>query len=205
VTLLAAVGCSSRRVLYGRLHVKAFDWTQPNDGAEGPANGYREAKLVTNRVVTSDDVPSILHATSGGNIHSFTALSHCAVLDVLAPPYAPCEGGMLTAIPHLLHFWLWNWLASQAAALQPGCAFGVRLWAALIHILHAYYILHIACMGLCVVWVQVGTAHITGSAQTVLRGATSPCWRCVVGWERVRAFASNEQVAWPLRACVCVL
>ena len=46
------------------------------------------AERVIDRVITAPHEPSILYPSSGGNIHSFTPLTPCAILDVLSPPYS---------------------------------------------------------------------------------------------------------------------
>ncbi|MBA0639320.1 hypothetical protein Goklo_022363, partial [Gossypium klotzschianum] len=44
-------------------------------------------RLVMDKVFTAPCRTSVLYPKSGGNLHCFTAVSPCAVLDVLAPPY----------------------------------------------------------------------------------------------------------------------
>ena len=71
------------RVLYGDLHVRSFDWVD------------RDAKLaasVCDGVIRGHDDPIALMPASGGNLHQFTALTDCAVLDILSPPYSTEEG-----------------------------------------------------------------------------------------------------------------
>lgn len=46
------------------------------------------AGRVVDEVFKAPHEPSILFPRSGGNIHSFTALTPCAILDVLSPPYS---------------------------------------------------------------------------------------------------------------------
>ena len=68
----------------------------------GLPHEFKKAKLSVDTIVDSeleenivDGVcmnPATLHPTYGGNIHEFRALSHCVVLDVLSPPYAPGKG-----------------------------------------------------------------------------------------------------------------
>lgn len=52
----------------------------------------RLAKLKTNAVFTAPCETSILYPADGGNMHCFTAMTSCAVLDVLGPPYSDNEG-----------------------------------------------------------------------------------------------------------------
>jgi hypothetical protein len=52
----------------------------------------RPARLVTDQILSAPADTSVLFPNSGGNIHAFTAVSPCAILDVLTPPYAPKNG-----------------------------------------------------------------------------------------------------------------
>ena len=51
-------------------------------------------------VVEAGSKPAIIFPTAGGNIHQFSAVTDCAVLDILAPPYSP-QGGQQTTCAHL--------------------------------------------------------------------------------------------------------
>lgn len=46
------------------------------------------AATVVDGIFKAPCEPSVLYPRSGGNIHSFTALTPCAILDVLSPPYS---------------------------------------------------------------------------------------------------------------------
>ncbi|KAE9619821.1 hypothetical protein Lal_00040368 [Lupinus albus] len=48
----------------------------------------RLAKLKANNVYTAPCETSVLYPNKGGNIHEFTAITPCAVLDVIGPPYS---------------------------------------------------------------------------------------------------------------------
>lgn len=52
----------------------------------------RLAKLKANKVFTAPCDTSVLYPTTGGNIHEFTAITPCAVLDVIGPPYSKEDG-----------------------------------------------------------------------------------------------------------------
>ncbi|EEE69887.1 hypothetical protein OsJ_29708 [Oryza sativa Japonica Group] len=75
------------KLLYGSMRVKSYDWANAP-----PCSGPRKSGLA--RVVAVDEMreapckASVLFPRSGGNIHSLTAVTPCALLDVLAPPYA---------------------------------------------------------------------------------------------------------------------
>lgn len=90
------------RLLYGNMHVRAYDWVDPYDEKlnRNPTIA-RQARLVVDHVLGPEQngteparasATEVLYPTSGGNIHAFTALTPCAVLDVLAPPYSPSTG-----------------------------------------------------------------------------------------------------------------
>ncbi|KAK9119393.1 hypothetical protein Scep_017486 [Stephania cephalantha] len=74
------------KILFGSMHIKSYDW----ETAQPP--GIRLAKINTDTVFTAPCKTSILYPSSGGNMHCFTAMTSCAVLDVLGPPYSDPEG-----------------------------------------------------------------------------------------------------------------
>ncbi|KAF9604208.1 hypothetical protein IFM89_004914 [Coptis chinensis] len=54
--------------------------------------GVQLAKVKVDSVLTAPCSTSILYPADGGNMHCFTAVTSCAVLDVLGPPYSDPEG-----------------------------------------------------------------------------------------------------------------
>lgn len=54
------------------------------------------AKLQTDAVLMAPCQTRILYPRIGGNLHCFTAVTPCAVLDVLAPPYNEAAGRSCT-------------------------------------------------------------------------------------------------------------
>ncbi|KAF6159955.1 hypothetical protein GIB67_033039 [Kingdonia uniflora] len=88
------------KLLFGSMHIKSYDWVadQPcatNDNLNPSyfqPPGVHLAKVKNDSVFTAPCKTSILYPNTGGNMHCFTALTACAVLDVLGPPYSDPEG-----------------------------------------------------------------------------------------------------------------
>eukprot|EP01018_Ginkgo_biloba_P011158 Gb_25023 [translate_table: standard] len=81
------------KLLFGSMHIKAYDWVDPmNAEQNADPSRLRLAKLKVDNVFTAPCETSVLYPTSGGNIHSFRAVTCCAVLDVLGPPYSDTAG-----------------------------------------------------------------------------------------------------------------
>ncbi|GAA0156987.1 hypothetical protein LIER_38385 [Lithospermum erythrorhizon] len=81
------------KLLLGSMHIKAYDWVDI-DNSNNPEkyDKPRLASLKANEVFTAPCNTSVLYPTSGGNIHEFRAVTPCAVLDVLGPPYSKDDG-----------------------------------------------------------------------------------------------------------------
>ncbi|KAL5987522.1 hypothetical protein ACLOJK_035270 [Asimina triloba] len=83
------------KLLYGSMHVKALDWVEPACVQSSGKPEYfpvRLAKQQVDTVLTAPCETTVLYPRSGGNLHCFTAITPCAVLDVLAPPYSEAAG-----------------------------------------------------------------------------------------------------------------
>ncbi|KAJ4965570.1 hypothetical protein NE237_017419 [Protea cynaroides] len=73
------------KLLYGSVYVKSYDWVKEEK------SNYRTVGLaakVVDGIIKAPSEATVLFPRSGGNIHSFTALTPCAILDVLSPPYS---------------------------------------------------------------------------------------------------------------------
>ncbi|PON70034.1 Cysteine oxygenase/2-aminoethanethiol dioxygenase [Trema orientale] len=75
------------KLLYGSLYAKAYDWVKIVDNSS-TSKTIGLAGLVREEIMSAPCETSVLFPTNGGNIHSFTALTPCAILDVLTPPYS---------------------------------------------------------------------------------------------------------------------
>ncbi|KAH9626764.1 hypothetical protein KSS87_022078 [Heliosperma pusillum] len=83
------------KLLLGTMHIKAYDWADSGDvhpeHHESPSS-LRLARSKADSVFTAPCNTSVLYPTSGGNIHAFTAITPCVVLDVIGPPYSKTDG-----------------------------------------------------------------------------------------------------------------
>ncbi|CAL0299005.1 unnamed protein product [Lupinus luteus] len=95
------------KLLFGTVHIKSYDWVvdlpansstnvkpskSENSNDAGLAPDTRLAKVKVDADFTAPCNPSILYPADGGNMHCFTAVTACAVLDVLGPPYSDPDG-----------------------------------------------------------------------------------------------------------------
>ncbi|KAJ8763212.1 hypothetical protein K2173_025597 [Erythroxylum novogranatense] len=81
------------KLLVGTMHIKSYDWVDPLTGNEPiEPSKLRLAKLIANEEFTAPCSSSVLYPTMGGNIHQCRAITPCAFLDVLGPPYSKEDG-----------------------------------------------------------------------------------------------------------------
>lgn len=70
------------------MHVSSYDWLHPAGGGSEAERLPRDARAVLDCTLSASDAPAVLFPRAGGNIHEFTALTDCAVLDLMSPPYS---------------------------------------------------------------------------------------------------------------------
>ncbi|OMO70395.1 hypothetical protein COLO4_28624 [Corchorus olitorius] len=81
------------KLLLGNMHIKSYDWVDPVNSKESmPPSQLRLARLKADSIFMAPCDTSVLYPTTGGNIHQFTAITPCAVLDVIGPPYSKDDG-----------------------------------------------------------------------------------------------------------------
>ncbi|KAG2625344.1 plant cysteine oxidase 2-like [Panicum virgatum] len=84
------------KILFGSMHLKSYDWAksppESHDTAIEHSDGARLAKVNTDSVFDASSETVVLYPENGGNLHCFTALTPCAVLDVMGPPYNRADG-----------------------------------------------------------------------------------------------------------------
>ncbi|KAL6643729.1 hypothetical protein ACP70R_018495 [Stipagrostis hirtigluma subsp. patula] len=82
------------KLLLGSMHAKSYDWVDPDPDpsvsscSSSPNDQLRLARVVVDGVFTAPCNTSVLYPTTGGNMHRFSAIEPCAILDILGPPYS---------------------------------------------------------------------------------------------------------------------
>ncbi|MFS8004589.1 putative cysteamine dioxygenase [Helianthus anomalus] len=81
------------KLLVGKVHMKSYDLVNPDviDNPP-PSPQLKLACLKEDGIFTAPCKTSVLYPTSGGNIHAFTAITPCAILDVVGPPFSKEDG-----------------------------------------------------------------------------------------------------------------
>ncbi|KAL7618438.1 plant cysteine oxidase 2 [Lactuca sativa] len=82
------------KLLLGKVHIKSYDLVNSSDSNHesiSPSH-MKLASLKVDGVYSAPCDTSVLYPTSGGNIHAFRAITPCAILDVMGPPYSKKDG-----------------------------------------------------------------------------------------------------------------
>ncbi|XP_010663397.1 plant cysteine oxidase 2 [Vitis vinifera] len=90
------------KLLFGSMHIKSYDWVADVSYSKNQNTHHEDlaalqheprlAKVHADSDLTAPCKTSVLYPNAGGNMHCFTALTPCAMLDVLGPPYSDDEG-----------------------------------------------------------------------------------------------------------------
>ncbi|KAK6920820.1 Cysteine oxygenase/2-aminoethanethiol dioxygenase [Dillenia turbinata] len=85
------------KLLFGSIHIKSYDWASAMPSNSINPQPSREARIRLARLHTGSNFTApcdatVLYPSDGGNLHCFTALTSCAILDVLGPPYSDVDG-----------------------------------------------------------------------------------------------------------------
>ncbi|ONK65061.1 uncharacterized protein A4U43_C07F33200 [Asparagus officinalis] len=76
------------KLLLGTMHITSYDFVDPSISDEATPSNFKLARLVVDSDFTAPCKTCTLYPASGGNMHTFRAITPCAVLDVLGPPYS---------------------------------------------------------------------------------------------------------------------
>ncbi|CAH1441875.1 unnamed protein product [Lactuca virosa] len=81
------------KLLLGKVHIKSYDLVNSSDSDDSLSPSHMKlASLKVDGVYSAPCDTSVLYPTSGGNIHAFRAITPCAILDVMGPPYSKKDG-----------------------------------------------------------------------------------------------------------------
>nr|GLL35571.1 plant cysteine oxidase 2-like [Ipomoea trifida] len=87
------------KLLFGSMQAKSYDWVERvgtcnRDIGKNLQQGLcpQLARVHVEKELAAPCEASVLFPAAGGNLHCFKAITACAILDVLGPPYSETEG-----------------------------------------------------------------------------------------------------------------